>query len=182
MSEKTNSETYKVSGKQGHKYNTSRIAYMHIAALPSCVSSLLSTFRLFQAFLGCAECFFCYAKLFLSCAEPFTALPSIFLPCWSLISFAKHFSSVLSTSQLFRAFFGHAKALLGSSNHLPSMLRGVSALPRIFQLCWSFFFLLCQADFGYAEPFSALPSVFILCYVVFLLCRVLFCSAVYCTA
>ncbi len=83
--------------------------YMHIAVLPSCVSSLLSTFRLFQAFLGCVECFFPLCQAFFSYAEPFSALPSIFLPRLSLVSFAKHFSSVLSISQFFRAFFGHAE-------------------------------------------------------------------------
>ena len=56
-------------------------AYMHIAALSSCVSSLLSTFRLFLAFLGYAECFVLPHQAFFSYGEPFSALPSIFLPC-----------------------------------------------------------------------------------------------------
>ncbi len=35
---------------------------MHIAALLSCISSLLGTFWLFQTFLGYAVCFFCYGE------------------------------------------------------------------------------------------------------------------------
>ena len=58
-------------------------AYMHFAALPSCVSSLLSTIRLFQAFLGYAECFFCHTK-------HFSAMLSHFLLCQALFFHADH--------------------------------------------------------------------------------------------
>ena len=55
---------------------------MHIAALPSCFSSQLSTFRLFQALFGYAERFFCYAKHFSSYrpTESFFGLPTITRP------------------------------------------------------------------------------------------------------
>ncbi len=113
-------------------------AHMHIAALPSCVSSLLGTFWPFQAFLGYAVCVFLLCQAFFSYAEPFSTLPSIFLPCWSLVSFAKHLSSMLSTTQLFRAFFGHAKHF--------------SALPIISLLCWEVFRLF-HAFFRYTGHF-----------------------------
>ncbi len=138
---------------------------MHIAALPSCVSSLLSTFRLFQAFLGCAECFFPRCQAFFSYGEPFSALPRIFLPRWSLVSFANHFSSVLSTSQFFRAFFGHAKHF----SNLPIISLLDWEVFRLFQAFCSYAHIL----FCCAKPFTALPSVFLLRYVVFLLCCVL---------
>ncbi len=151
---------------------------MRNAALPSRVSSLLSTFRLLQAFLGCAKCFFCYAKHFLAMLNPFLLcqafffhadhlfpLPSIFLLCWALLSSSEHCSATLSTSRLFQSFAFYAERCFGSSKHFAAML-------IIF--------------FCYAKPFSAmpsaLPSIFLLFYVVFLLYRVLFCSAVYCMA
>ncbi len=93
-------------------------AYMHITALSSCVSSLMSTVRLFQAFSTMRSVFFCYGTHFSSMLITF-------------FSFAKIFSSVLSTFQLFRAFFCNAIPMI-----FISTLRGVSALPGIFfQLC-----------------------------------------------
>ncbi len=56
-------------------------AYKHIADIPSCVSYLLNTFRLFQAFIGCAE-FFSACQAFFSYTEPFSTLPSVFLLCY----------------------------------------------------------------------------------------------------
>ncbi len=89
-------------------------AYLHIATLPSCFSSLLGTFWLFQAFLGYAVCFFCYAKHFSAMLSPFLLcqafffhadhlfpLPSIYLLCWALFTSSEHFSATLSTSRLF---------------------------------------------------------------------------------
>ena len=136
-------------------------AYMYIAALPSCISSLLSTFRLFQAFLGYAECFFCHTKHFSAMLSPFLLCqafffhadhllpwPSTFLLCWGLLSSSEHFSATLSTSRLFQSFISYSERCFGSSKHISAML--------------NIFFLLCQAFFGYAEHFSALPSIFLL--------------------
>ena len=83
-------------------------ADMHIAALPSCFSSLLGTFRHFQALFGYAERFFCYAK-------HFPSILSVFF------SSAKLFSAMLSPFLLCQAFFGYAEPF--------------SALPSIFLLC-----------------------------------------------
>ncbi len=147
---------------------------MHIDALPSCFSSLLGTFRLFQAIFCCAERFFCYAKHCSSIMRSFSALPSSFQLCWALFCSANHFSSVLSTSRLCQAFFGYAK-------HFPALPRCYQAFffytERLFHSAKDFssmlnIFLSCQTFFFYAERafFSALPSIFPLCWA-------LFCSA-----
>ncbi len=172
-------------------------AYMHIAALPSSFSSLLGTLSFFQAFLGYAKCFFCYAKhfsamlsslllrqAFFSYAGSFFALPSIFFPYWSLVSFAKHFSSMLSTSQLFRAFFFlatlstyqlfqsflfYAERYIGSSQHISDMLSIFFCSAKHFAAMLSTFQLF-RAFFFYAKCFF------------FSVLRVFFCFAVYCAA
>ena len=112
-------------------------------------------------------------------------MPSIFFYferffrlCQSVFSYAEPFSAlptiVLSTSRFCQAVFGyaehfpalaflfHAERCIRSAKHCSSMLNIFSALPSIFLLCWVFV-LLYPAFFGYAEPFSALTSIFLLC-------------------
>ena len=99
--------------------------YICIAALPSCFSSLLSTFRLFQVLFDYVERFFCYAKHFLlfwavfrlcqavfRYAEPFSDLPTIFLLCWARLGSVKHFSAMLSTFRLYEAFCFYTERFL----------------------------------------------------------------------
>ncbi len=119
-------------------------------------TSLVCTLLLCRAaFLLCWACFgsskhfsamqsvlFSYAKHLFSYAETFSALPSIFLQCWSLVSFANHFSSVLSPSQLFRAFFRHAKHF--SDFAIISLL--CWEVSRFFEACFRYAdHLLCSA-------------------------------------
>ena len=154
---------------------------MHIAALPSCVSSLLRTLRHVQALYGYTERFFRYAKHYSAILSGFSAPPSslelcwalfcsatIFLLCWARLSSVKHFSAMLSPFRLYQAFFS-------------SILSSLSALLSIFLLCWTFFcptkhfssmlsvvfcsakhlspmlgpFLLCLALFFYAVQYTA---------------------------
>ncbi len=106
---------------------------MHIAALSSCVSSLLNPFLLCQAFFFHTDHFF----------------PS-----------KKHFSSVLSTSRLFWALFGDTKhfwALL-----IILLCWEVFRLFQAFFSCAKHFFLLWQAFFGYAGHIWALPNIFLM--------------------
>ncbi len=146
---------------------------MHIAVLPSCFSSLLSTFRLFQALFGSPEWFFCYAKHVSSILIGFLAMSSSFQICGDFFCSANHFLSVLSTSRLCQAFFGYAK-------HFP-------ALPSIFQLCWAFFpalpsiFRLCWALLRSSTRFSSMLSAFsaLLCIFLLCLCFFLFCCVLH---
>ncbi len=140
---------------QEHYHGGTQVQYssdMPIAALPSCFSSLLSTFRPLQAIFG-------YSK-------HFSAMPSSFQLCWTLFCFDNHFSSVLSTSRLVK----HFPALLSTfaTRHFSSILSVFSALLSFFLLRWTFFcptkhfadicrmcFLLCQAFFFYAAQYTA---------------------------
>ncbi len=148
---------------QKHKFycgpQVQYFAYMHIAALPNCVSSLLTTFWLFQAK------FFLLCQAFFSYAAHLFPLPSILLLCWALLSSSENFSATLSTSRiisflrwevfrLFQAFFSYAEHFFCSAKHFSDML----------------------------STFAALLCIFLLCKVFFLLCRVFFCSDVYYTA
>ena len=151
-----------VSTTVAHKYNTSLIC-----TLPLCRAAVLLCWAPFAS-----------SKHFSAMPSVLSAMPSIFQLCWALFCSAKHFFSMLiayflcqafyfcselfcAISQLFRAFFGHAKhvsafpiisllcwEVFGSSNHFSAMLSIFSALRCIFQLCWAL---------------SALPNVFRLC-------------------
>ncbi len=142
---------------QKHKFycgpQVQYFAYMHIAALPNCVSSLLTTFWLFQAK------FFLLCQAFFNYAAHLFPLPSILLLCWALLSSSQNFSATLSTSRIisflrFQAFFSYAEHFFCSAKHFSDML----------------------------STFAALLCIFLLCKVFFLLCRVFFCSDVYYTA
>ncbi len=158
---------------RGCYYGGPQVKYssdMHIAALPSSISSLLGTFRLFQALFGHAERFFCYAMHFSSILSGVSALPSSFQLCWALFCSANHFSSVLgtyisvkhfsatlSTFRLHQTCFFYTERLFRSAKHFASMLNISPALPSIFLLRWVFFFcsakhfLLCRAVQSRAE-------------------------------
>ena len=131
---------------------------MHIAALPSWFSSLLSTFRLFQAFLGYAECFFfCSAKHFCSILITFFPLPTIFLLCWALLTSSEHFSATLSISRLFQSFLVYTERCFGSSRqHFFCSAKHFSTILSTFRLFQEFFCYAKWVFFCSAVYFSAL--------------------------
>ncbi len=85
-----------------HKYNTSIICTCCSTELrffyAEHFSPLPSISRLYRVFFLLCQAFFSYA-------EHLSALPRVFLLFWRFFCSVKHFSSVLSTSQLFRALF-----------------------------------------------------------------------------
>ena len=99
---------------------------MHMAPVPSCFSSLLNTFQLFQAVLGCAECFS-----------------------------SLHFYSVLSTSRLYQTFFSAMLSTFRLCQAFFFSSERFSCLLGIFLLFRAFFFLLCQAFSFYAVQYTA---------------------------
>ncbi len=119
-----------------HKYNT--VLLIHISALSSCFSTLLSPFRLFQVLFGYAERFFCYAK-------HFSSILSDFRVCQA-------FSAMLSTFRLYKAFFFYierffllCQAFFGYSEPLSAPPSIFSTLPSIF-LIWRVFFRCAESS------------------------------------
>ncbi len=113
---------------------------MYIAALPSCFSSRLSTVRLFQAFIGKAERFFCSVNHFCFYAEHVSVLSSIFRQCLALSGSTKHFSSILNGLSALLSIFFYAECFFCSAKHVSAMLSP---------------FLLCQALFFHAMQYTA---------------------------
>ena len=74
----------------------------------------------------------------------------------------KYNTPLIWTSLLCQVVFLLCWGLFGSSKHFSSMPSGFSAMLSIFLSFWAVF-PLCQAVFSYAEPFSALPTIFLLC-------------------
>ncbi len=90
------------------------------------------------------------------------------LPWWCTVACQYFYAHFL----LWRSVFLPCRALYGFAKDISSRLSGF----------FFFFVLLCEAFFGCADSFSALASIFLLCWASFLFCRVYFCSAAYCTA